>query len=69
MMCSEYSMQIRSLEENIHHLTIEFDSFKRIPPKVITKVEKVVEHVEVIPHDYEEIKYHLTHLTEEYEKL
>jgi len=50
-------------------ITVEYESLKRRPPQVITKVEKVVEHVEVIPHDYEEIKYHLTHLTEEYEKL
>jgi len=37
----------------------EYESLKRKPPQVVTKVEKVVEKVEVIPDDYEEIKFRL----------
>ena len=38
----------------------------RRPAQVITKL---VEKVEVIPHDYEEIKFHLEQLSNEYEIL
>ena len=38
----------------------------RRPAHVITKL---VEKVEVIPHDYEEIKFHLEQLSNEYEIL
>ena len=41
----------------------------RRPAHVITKLEKVVEKVEVLPHDYEEIKFHLEQLSNEYEIL
>ena len=38
------------------HLTEEYEKLQKRPPQVITKVEKVVEHVEVIPSDYEYYK-------------
>ena len=41
---------------HLEHLSNEYDALVRRPPQVITKVEKVVEKVEVIPSDYEFIK-------------
>jgi hypothetical protein len=34
----------------------EYDNLRKRPAQVITKVERVVDRVEVIPHDYEELK-------------
>jgi hypothetical protein len=44
----------------LHVLQDELERIRRKPAKVVTKVEKV----EVIPHDYEEIKHHLHELEE-----
>jgi len=44
-------------------LSEEYETFKRRPTRIEKKIEKVVEKVEVMPHDYEEIKIHLQNLT------
>jgi len=65
----EYSHQCSELETKLLYITEQYESYKRRAPQVITKVEKVVEKVEVIPHDYDEIKFHLEHLSIEYDAL
>lgn len=45
----------------------ELEHLRNLPPKIETKIEKVVEKVEVIPHDYEDLKHHLHEMEEELE--
>ena len=46
-------MELNSMRN--HPIEIQKEHLRNLPPKIETRIEKVIEKVEVIPHDYDDL--------------
>ena len=44
-----------ALKKQIDDMQDELEHLRNLPPKIETRIEKVIEKVEVIPHDYDDL--------------